>query len=177
MISPQDLDKFVEQNKDKLQPPVNAYPMFPIKDTGMLVMVIGGPNQRDDFHVNATPEFFYQYKGDMVLKIVNEKQQFQDIEIKEGSMFVLPGNTPHSPQRFKDTIGCVLEIKRPQNVKDELIFYCEKCGPKSEVYHDAFVCENLAEQIAVVIDKYASDEKLRTCKQCAHVNKDPRAAT
>lgn len=174
MLSPQSLNEFIENNRDKLVPPVNAYPMFPMTKDGMLVMVIGGPNQRDDFHVNPTPEFFYQYQGDMILKIINDKKEIEPLKIREGEMFVLPANVPHSPQRFKDTIGCVLEIPRREGDKDSLLFCCEKCGPESIVYQDSFICKNLVEQIGISITEYSENKNLRTCSKCGFINKNPK---
>ncbi|KAJ3093254.1 3-hydroxyanthranilic acid dioxygenase [Physocladia obscura] len=101
------LDHF--ENKHLLQPPVNNFIIF---RGDFIVMALGGPNRRTDYHVNATEEYFYQYKGDMLLKIV-EDGEFKDVPIKEGEMLVLPANVPHNPVRFAETVGIVIEMKRP----------------------------------------------------------------
>eukprot|EP01080_Neovahlkampfia_damariscottae_P004292 gene4292-7648_t len=124
--------KWVEENKDKLQPPVGNYMLY---DGEFKVMVIGGPNQRSDYHVEEGEEWFFQVKGDMLLKIV-DNGEFKDIVIKEGEMFLLPPNIPHNPVRFEDTIGIVVERERKKTENDKLRWYCEKC--KEIVYEEVF---------------------------------------
>jgi 3-hydroxyanthranilate 3,4-dioxygenase len=58
----------------------------------------------------------------MVLKVVWDGK-FQDVPIKEGEIFLLPGNTPHSPQRFADTAGLVIELRRQPEHIDKLRWY------------------------------------------------------
>ncbi|KAJ3309560.1 3-hydroxyanthranilic acid dioxygenase [Boothiomyces sp. JEL0838] len=164
MLLPFNFEKWIAENKHKLQPPVNNYCLW--NENNFTVMALGGPNLRTDYHVNPTEEYFYQYKGDMLLKIVHEGE-FKDLPIKEGEMFLLPANIPHNPCRFKDTIGIVIEVKRPEGKNDSLRWYCEAC--KEIVYQESFYCTNLGVQLKPVIEKYANDVSLRTCK-CGHVN-------
>lgn len=129
----------------------------------MTVMIVGGPNARTDYHINETPEFFFQYKGRMLLKTV-DNGQFRDIYINEGEMFLLPGNTPHNPVRFADTVGIVLEQPRPEGSLDRLRWYCQDCGDK--VHEAAFVCTDLGTQIKQAVNAFRDNETDRTCKNC-----------
>lgn len=164
-----DLKKWIEDNKDKLKPPVCNEVVWR-GDKDFIVMVIGGPNIRTDYHIDPYAEFFFQVKGDMILKI-KENGQDQDIPIKEGEMFLLPAYVPHSPQRFKDTVGMVIEQVRKDGDIDHLRWYCEKCG---EVLYDTeFKLEDIVNQLKVIFGKFFGSEKLRTCKKCGTVHPNP----
>jgi 3-hydroxyanthranilate 3,4-dioxygenase len=136
----------------------------------MTVMVVGGPNARSDFHVNPTPEFFFQHKGSMLLKTVDtsappsESPKFIDIPIYENSMFLLPANTPHNPIRFKDTVGVVLEQPRPEGSVDRMRWYCQECG--EVVCEKSFHCTDLGTQIKAAVQEFSNDEEGRKCRKC-----------
>ncbi|KAJ3014731.1 UNVERIFIED_CONTAM: 3-hydroxyanthranilic acid dioxygenase [Siphonaria sp. JEL0065] len=112
-------------------------------------------------------EYFYQHKGDMLLKIV-ENGEFKDVPIKEGEMLLLPANIPHNPVRFADTIGIVIEMKRPLDSLDSLRWYCQGCS--KVLYEESFYCTDLGTQLKPVIEKFAASEEIRTCKHCKTVN-------
>jgi 3-hydroxyanthranilate 3,4-dioxygenase len=143
-----------------LQPPVNNYCVY---NSDFTVMIVGGPNQRTDYHINSTPEWFYQYKGSMLLKIV-DSGEFRDVHIHEGDMFLLPADTPHNPVRFEDTVGIVLEQKRPGDSVDRLRWYCQSCGEK--VHEAAFHCTDLGTQIRDAVNAFKENKEARTCRNC-----------
>lgn len=133
-------------------------------------MVVGGPNARTDYHINSTPEFFYQYRGSMLLKTVDTSVTppvFQDIPIHEGSLFLLPANTPHCPVRFKDTVGIVLEVPRNDGIVDAMKWYCKNCT--SIVWEKQFVCTDLGTQVKEVVEEFKADQEKRTCKSCGTI--------
>lgn len=129
--------------------------------------IVGGPNARTDYHINTTPEWFYQHKGAMVLKVVDEGNTFRDIVIREGDMFLLPGNTPHNPVRFANTVGIVLEQRRPADALDRLRWYCAACG--AVVEEAAFKCTDLGTQIKAAVEAFKADKRRRTCAKCGEV--------
>ena len=168
VASPMNLRKWVADHRDKLKPPVGNQCMY---DEGeFIIMIVGGPNARRDYHINTTEEFFYQIEGDMNLRIL-ENGKPRDIVIREGDVFMLPANIPHSPQRPAGTVGMVVERKRPEGVVDKLRFNCEKCGA---VLHEAeFELENIVTQLKAAMEKFWSSDSLRTCRKCGHTMEKP----
>eukprot|EP01013_Petalomonas_cantuscygni_P003109 TRINITY_DN13257_c0_g1_i1.p1 TRINITY_DN13257_c0_g1~~TRINITY_DN13257_c0_g1_i1.p1 ORF type:complete len:181 (-),score=4.96 TRINITY_DN13257_c0_g1_i1:226-768(-) len=169
-----DLMRWYEENKTLLQPPVcNALPYGTNHD--FQVMAIGGPNVRRDFHFEDHEEFFLQIKGKMVLRVVDKLTEegvptIRDVTIPEGGMFLLPPHVWHSPQRFADTFGIVVEKRRSPTSVDRLRWFCanESCGrPVYEATCTEMV--DLTKQIKPIIDQWKTDESLRRCKHCGHI--------
>lgn len=156
--------EWIEQNRHLLKPPVSNKVIF--KDSTYIVMVVGGPNSRTDFHVNQTDEFFYQIEGEMFLRIVNAQNKFEEVSIKAGEIFMLPAGVPHSPQRLEGSIGLVIEKTRTKDEVDGLQWYCKKCTKK--LYEESFHLTNIETQFAAVFDRYYNS-KYTKC-DCGHLN-------
>lgn len=158
---------WIEENRHLLKPPVGNKAIY---NDDYIVMVVGGPNSRKDYHLNQTPEFFYQVEGDIVLKVI-ENGEPRDIHIREGEVFYLPPNIPHSPQRGPDTVGLVIEQRRDEGMKDGLAWFCESCHNK--LHEEPFTLQNIEKDMPVIFDKYYSDAALRTCDSCGAVMEKP----
>jgi 3-hydroxyanthranilate 3,4-dioxygenase len=126
-------------------------------------MVIGGPNARNDFHVTDSEEYFFQVKGDIVVRII-ENGRIRDVPVREGETFFIPGGVPHSPTRPPGTIGVVVELRRPAGETEHLQFYCEKCHEL--VYDKEFDCRDIVEHFAQAMEEFWADADLSTCKSC-----------
>ncbi|KAL2282991.1 hypothetical protein FJTKL_10319 [Diaporthe vaccinii] len=163
LSTPVNLPKWLEENSHLLQPPINNYCVY---NEGFTVMIVGGPNARTDYHINETPEWFYQHKGAMMLKVVDDGE-FRDVIIREGDMFLLPGNTPHNPVRFANTVGVVLEQRRPEASVDRMRWYCAAC--RAVVHEAAFHCTDLGTQIKAAVEAFKASVDDRTCKACGEV--------
>ncbi|MFU8804457.1 MAG: 3-hydroxyanthranilate 3,4-dioxygenase [Bradymonadaceae bacterium] len=164
LLPPINFHAWIEENRHLLKPPVGNKKIW--ENTDFDVFVVGGPNQRKDYHIDPSEEFFYQVEGDMTLKIVDDGE-FRDIVIKEGEIFLLPSYIPHSPQRGENTVGLVIEHKRAEGDKDGLRWYCDNCG---EVLHEEFFqLTDIVTQLRGAIENFWASEELRTCKNCGHV--------
>lgn len=167
---PFNFKKWIDEHRHLLKPPVMNQVVYKGNDD-FIIMVVGGPNKRKDFHYNETEEFFYQLEGDMLLKIV-EDGKVVDIPIKEGEIFLLPAGTPHSPRRFENTVGLVVEVTRPKGVQDGFQWYCESCGNK--LYEEKMRVDDIVKDLPGVMEKFYANEELRTCKKCGTVLEPPK---
>lgn len=165
---PFNFKKWIDENRHLLKPPVNNKVVY--KDAEFIVMVVGGPNSRKDYHYNESEEFFYQLEGDVIVQI-QENGKAVEVPIKEGEIFLLPPRVPHNPRRFKNTIGLVMERKRREGEKDGLMWFCEKCNEK--LYDEYFTLTDITNQFQAVFEKFYKSENLRTCKNCGHVMEPP----
>jgi len=169
LTSPLNFKAWIEENRHLLKPPVGNKVVW--KDADFIVMVVGGPNSRKDYHYNETPEFFYQVEGDIVLKII-DKGTPKDVHIKEGDIYLLPPKVPHSPQRGANTVGLVIEYKRPEGVRDALLWFCENCVTK--LYEEDFTLDNIETDMPKIFDKYYNDKEKRSCPNCGEVMQPPK---
>ncbi len=165
---PFNFKKWIDENRESLKPPINNKVVY--KDAEFIVMVVGGPNARKDYHFNESEEFFYQLQGDIKVQI-QEDGKAVEVDIREGDIFLLPPRVPHNPRRFKDTIGLVMERKRRPGEKDGLLWFCEKCNHK--LYEEYFDLKDITTQFQQTFKTFYSSEKLRTCTACGHVMEPP----
>ena len=170
MLPPFDFKQWIESHRHLLKPPVGNKLLFPVDD--FVIMIVGGPNARSDFHVDPGQEFFYQVEGDMVLKTM-QQGKIVDIPIRQGEMFLLPANLPHSPQRLADTVGLVIERRRVAGERDGLQWYCENCNHK--LYEEFFELTSIETQFPPVFQRYYASLEHRTCRHCGQVAPVPEA--
>jgi 3-hydroxyanthranilate 3,4-dioxygenase len=165
--------KWIDEHQHLLKPPVGNKKVF---DNGeMTVMVVGGPNERTDYHDDPVEEFFYQFKGDMVLKVVDDGN-FYDVPIREGEVFLLPPHVRHSPQRPQEgSVGLVVEPARQPDQKDGFEWYCFNCN--ALVHRIEVKVKDLVKDLPPLYEAFFADEKARTCKKCGtiHPGKKPPA--
>ena len=165
---PLNFKKWIDENRHLLKPPIGNKVVY--ENTEFIVMVVGGPNARKDYHYNESEEFFYQLEGDIEVHI-QENGKAVIVAIKEGDIFLLPPKVPHNPKRGANTIGLVMERKRRDNEKDGLLWFCEKCNNK--LHEKYFSLSNIMTQFQETFKEFYGNEQLRTCKKCGHVMEPP----
>lgn len=171
MKSPFHLQRWIEENRDMLKPPVGNKNLYP-EGTDYIVMIVGGPNARKDYHYNETEELFYQLEGDILVKIQQDGKAVE-VPIKEGEMFLLPGKTPHSPIRSEGSVGLVIErIRKPEH-QDGLLWFCDACN--HPLYETYFHLTNIEKDFLPRFRHFYGSQELRTCSNCGHeMESDPR---
>ncbi|TWT44023.1 3-hydroxyanthranilate 3,4-dioxygenase [Phycisphaerae bacterium RAS1] len=172
-LMPLNLKGWIDEHRHLLKPPVGNQCVW--KDRDFIVMIVGGPNARKDYHVNPTEELFYQVEGDITLRII-ENGTPRDIPIRQGDIFLLPPGIPHSPQRPANTVGMVVERQRPAGQPDHLRFYCEKCG--GVIHEPEFDLKDIVNQLKVIMEEFWKPENAarRTCKKCGTTMAPPAPA-
>ena len=161
MMPPINFKNWIEDNRELLMPPVCNKVVY--ENTEFIIMVVGGPNTRKDYHIDEGEEFFYQLEGGMILRII-ENGKPKEINIDEGEIFLLPPNVPHSPQRFNNTVGLVVERKRRENELDAFQWYCDECH--TLIYEKYLSLTNIVTQLPPIFDDFWNNEDARTCKHC-----------
>ena len=165
--APLNLQAWIEEHRELFKPQVGNKCIY---DGDFIVMIVGGPNTRTDYHFEDGPEFFYQLEGEMVLRI-QEDGKPRDIPIKAGEVFYLPPRTPHSPQRMPGSVGLVIERRRLENEDDALMWFCVNCNHK--LYEEFFHLVDIEQDFFRVFERFYRDDALRTCRQCGTLNPRP----
>ena len=169
ILAPFNLQQWIADHKDLLKPPVGNACIY--KQAGdFIVMVVGGPNSRKDYHYNESEELFYQLEGTIEVKIIEDDQP-RTITLHPGDIFLLPAKVPHSPQRGTNTIGLVIEKVRKGKEIDGFLWFCEQCNAK--LYEEYMELTDIVKQLPPVMQRFYEDEHKRTCKVCNHVMQVP----
>lgn len=162
--------RWIDEHRHILKPPVGNKRVF--RDSEFIIMVVGGPNARKDYHVDPGEEFFYQLEGDIVLRTIQDGRAV-DVPIREGEILLLPPRVPHSPQRPANTVGLVIERERRPDEQDGFQWYCEQCS--SLLYEEFAPVTDIEKQLPVIFEHFFSSLEHRTCRTCGAVMEKPGA--
>lgn len=163
---PFNLQKWINENRDLLKPPVGNKNLY--KQAGdYIVMIVGGPNARKDYHYNETEELFYQLEGDILVK-TQQDGKCVEVPIKAGEMFLLPAKVPHSPIRSEGSVGLVIElIREGKKMDDGLLWFCDNCNNK--LHETYFELKDIENDFLPRFKHFYSSEQLRTCNSCGTI--------
>lgn len=162
MVPPFNFQKWIDEHRPTLKPPVNSVEVYDPGD--FHVLVVGGPNRRGDFHVGPRDELYYQLEGIADILYIDQAGQRQVAHLVAGDMWLLPAWVPHRPQRGPNSIGLVVEPKRLPDETDRFAWYCEACGA---LIHELTVrLTDMGDQMKVMMESFYADEEKRTCKKC-----------
>src|SRR5690554_5050747 len=168
MKAPFNLFKWIEDNRDLLKPPVGNKNLY-VDSGDFIVMIVGGPNARKDYHYNESEELFFQLKGDITVRVQDEGKA-KDIHIREGEMFLLPARMPHSPIRRENTVGLVIEkIRKNTDLMDGLMWFCENCNHPLTSYR--FKLDNIEKDFLPRFKEFYGSIESRTCDHCGTIMK------
>jgi 3-hydroxyanthranilate 3,4-dioxygenase len=168
ILAPFDLRAWIDEHRALLKPPVGNKLLFENGD--LMVMAVGGPNSRKDFHHDPGAELFFQLEGDIVVKTI-QSGQIVDVPIRQGEMFLLPADVPHSPRRPAGTVGIVVERRRAANELDGFSWYCENCG--NQLYLERVAVHDIETQLPPIFARFFSSREHRTCGKCGAVLERP----
>jgi len=171
-IAPLHLMKWIEENQGHFSGPVANKEVFP--ESEFIYQIVRGPNARNDFHIDPGDEIFYQLKGDITVRCIDETGNPRDITVREGEVMLCRAGTPHCPIRPADTWGLVIERKRKSDELDKLAWFCERCG--GQLHEATFSVANIEVELLEVIKKFNASEALRTCRKCGAVLPVPARA-
>ena len=153
--------RWIDEHRNLLRPPVGNKQVF--ADAEFIVMVVGGPNARRDFHVDEGEELFYQLEGDMTLHTIQDGQR-NSIAIRKGEMLLLPPRVPHSPQRYADTVGLVIERQRKAHERDGFLWFCDACN--EPLYEEYLHVADIERDLPPVLARYDELIAGRPCPAC-----------
>ncbi|GAA3130402.1 3-hydroxyanthranilate 3,4-dioxygenase [Streptosporangium carneum] len=163
MIPPIDFTKWIDEHAHLLKPPVGNKVIFE-DSNDLIVMVVGGPNARTDFHVDPYEELFYQVRGNMHINVMTEDGP-ETVHVREGQMWLLPPNLPHSPQRPEEgSVGFLVERVRPEGVLEKFRWYCQECD--AIVHEVELQVRDIVADLPPIFQAFYDDEKARTCDNC-----------
>lgn len=168
-FSPFNFSKWIDDNQEFLKPPVGNKLLH--SGDGMIVMVVGGPNTRVDFHDDPVEEWFHQVRGDMMLKIA-ENNEIYDVPIREGEVFLLPPHTRHAPQRPQPgSVGLVVESPRITGMVDAFEWFCFNCKTRVHRAEISLVDPGgIVTELPKIFDAFDRNKEARTCQNCGVIH-------
>lgn len=161
-----DFQGWITDNEHLLKPPVNNRMMALGED--FIIQVVGGPNERYDYHYEPYEEWFYQLRGDIHVNVMTDDGPHR-VDIREGETWLMPAWIPHSPQRpDPDSVGLVIERVRHEGTLEQFQWYCQECD--ALVHEVELQVRSLVDDMPPVFEAFHADTAARTCSTCGAVH-------
>jgi len=157
--------QWIDRHAHLLKPPVGNQQVF-MEAADLIVQVVGGPNARSDYHDDPYEEFFYQLRGNMMLRILEDGRP-RELPVREGEILLLPAHVRHSPQRPEaGSVGLVVEKIRPADVDDGFEWYCPACW--ALVYRVEINVSNIVSDLPPLFEAFYASA--RNCPSCGSIH-------
>lgn len=157
---------WINEHAHLLKPPVGNQQVW--KDSDFIVTVVGGPNQRTDFHDDPYEEFFYQTVGNAYLNLIVDGKR-ERVDLHEGDVFLMPAHLRHSPQRPEAGSAClVIERWREPGVIDGFEWYCDDCDHL--VYRVEVQLKSIVDDLPPLFAAFYDSEDKRRCPTCGKLH-------
>ena len=166
-LSAFNFSQWIDRHAELLRPPVGNQQVFREAED-LIVQVVGGPNARTDYHDDPYEEFFYQLRGNMVLRVMEEGRP-REVPVREGEVLLVPAHVRHSPQRPEPgSVGLVVEKVRPPGVRDGFEWFCPGCD--ALLHRVELQLKDIAADLPPLFEAFYADRKARTCAHCGTVH-------
>jgi 3-hydroxyanthranilate 3,4-dioxygenase len=77
---------------------------------------------------------------------------------------MLPARVPHSPQRYENSVGLVIEHKRAPEMEDGFQWYCPKCH---DLLYQKFIhVHDIVQQLPEVFNNFYNNDQNSFCDRC-----------
>ncbi|WP_242895197.1 3-hydroxyanthranilate 3,4-dioxygenase [Actinomadura litoris] len=158
------VERLLKAGADAFPGALAAKSLYP--DSQFEVILVRGPNQRNDFHVDPYDELFLQMEGTIRVDTREEGGPRRQL-VRPGELYVVPAGVPHSPLRPAGTWGLVVEIRRRPGDVELVEWYCDACGGLIE--RVSMASSEMIESLGPLLEGFQADERRRTCGDCGHV--------
>ena len=141
------------------------------RDSDFIVTVVGGPNRRTDYHDDPFEEFFYQMRGNASLNLWIDGGR-RRVDLKEGSIFLLPPHVRHSPQRPEAGSVClVIERQRPPAWSTASSgIATSRTAAAHLIYRVEVQLQSIVSDLPPLFEAFYGSEEKRRCANCGKLH-------
>ena len=173
-LSAFNFQKWIDEHKHLLKPPVGNQLIW--RDSQFIIMILGGPNARRDFHIDPSDEVMYMIKGEMRLHYRTPEGKEEVTILSEGSTIFTPAGVPHSPRFPPDAFVFIIERNRRDGEIDRFQWYCPSCDDL--LHEETFLVGDYAvDPVSKAYQNFFDSEEFRTCEKCGEVMPKPQRAS